>query len=103
MKKAHTLEGVIKNLTSFAANPRLRVVDWQATLLVAGLVQLASTRLAITEWVPSLNITQAVSLYAIILGLALGYSSLTRRNVIWMALEYGLLVIPLQLLAVTER
>jgi transglutaminase-like putative cysteine protease len=103
MKKAHTLEGVINNLTSFAGDPRLQELDWQATLLVVSLVQLASTRLAITEWVPSLNVTQVLSLYAVVLGLALGYSNLTRRNVIWMAIEYGLLVIPLQLISATER
>jgi transglutaminase-like putative cysteine protease len=103
MKATPVFEGLVKTLTSFEVKITRRPWDWPATLLVIALVQISSMRLAITEWVPSLDLTQTISLYAVILGLALGYSSFTRRNVIWTAIEYGLLLIPLLLLTATER
>src|SRR5688572_26622024 len=103
MKKMPVLEGLIKTFTSFEVKVTSRPWDWPAMFLVVALVQISSTRLAITEWVPSLDVTQTISLYAVALGLALGYSSFTRRNAIWAAVEYGLLLVPLQLLTATER
>ena len=76
--------------------------DWQAVVLTVILIQFASTRLSITEWVPSLNIVIRISFYAVILGLIIGYSSLTRRNAAWVGIEYGLLLLPIQLLKAIE-
>jgi transglutaminase-like putative cysteine protease len=103
MKKTPALEGLVRSFTPFEMRLTGRSWDWPATLLVIVLVQISSMRLAITEWVPSLDVTQTISLYAVVLGLALGYSAFTRRNAIWTAVEYGLLLIPLQLLTAIER
>lgn len=72
--------------------------DWQSALLVVALVQIASARLVVSDWVPKLEVTQTLSLYAVILGLAIGYSSLRRRTSIWMAVAYGIVLIPAHLL-----
>ena len=103
MTRSPTLQDIFRRAHSFAISslPN-RPWDWPAAALTVALVQISSTRLVITEWVPALDITQAISLYAVILGLALGYSSFTRRSAIWAAVEYGLLLIPLNLLLATE-
>jgi len=77
--------------------------DWPAILLTIALAQIAATRLAITEWVPSLNVIQVVSFLAVILGLLLGYSAFTKRQATWAAVEYGVLLLPFLLLSTTER
>ena len=76
--------------------------DWQSAILTIALVQIAATRLATTEWVPFLREVIILSFYAVCLGLIIGYSSLTRRNAIWVGVEYGLLLIPMQLLKTIE-
>ncbi len=80
-----------------------RAWDWQAAILTVALVQLAATRLAMTEWAPFLRMVIILSFYAVSLGLVIGYSSLTRRNAVWVGMEYGLLLIPMQLLKTIER
>jgi hypothetical protein len=80
------------------ANMPKRSWDWQSVLLVIALVQIASARLVVSEWVPNLEVTQTLSLYAVILGLALGQSSLRPRTTIWMVIAYGVLLIPAHLL-----
>lgn len=79
-----------------------RAWDWQAAILTIILVQLAATRLAMSEWVPFLRVVIILSFYAVSLGLIIGYSSFTRRNAIWIGIEYGLLLIPRQLLNAVE-
>ncbi len=104
MKKLFSFENVFRNVKSHVANSLpSRVWDWQAVALVIVLVQISSTRLTISEWVPDLDITQKISLYAVILGLVLGYSSFNRKHTIWAVIEYGILIIPMQLLIATER
>jgi len=104
MIKNPVLEGIARKTTSFFLSSLAgRKWDWQITALTIALVQISSTRLVITEWVPALDITEKVSFYAVILGLVLGYSSFTRKNVIWTAVEYGLLLIPMQLLSTTDH
>ncbi|MBI3162124.1 MAG: hypothetical protein HYZ23_06425 [Chloroflexi bacterium] len=76
--------------------------DWQAAVLAVLLVQIAAARLSITKWVPSLNVVILLSFYAVCLGLVIGYGGLSRRNAIWMGVEYGLLLIPLQFLKAIE-
>jgi transglutaminase-like putative cysteine protease len=93
-----------KNVESFMGSNRPnRLWDWQAVALTIALVQIASARLAISEWVPSLNITQTLSLYAVVLGVALGYSYFSRRSVTWVVIAYGAFLIPMQLLTAIER
>jgi transglutaminase-like putative cysteine protease len=103
MRAIPAIEGMIRNFTSAVRTLPDRPWDWPAILLAITLVQIAAARLAITEWVPSLNVTQLVSLSATVLGVLLGYSAFTRRQAIWAAAEYGVLIISLQLLSTTER
>ncbi|MBC7878243.1 MAG: transglutaminase domain-containing protein [Anaerolineales bacterium] len=79
-----------------------RAWDWQAAALTVALIQIAATRLVISEWVPFLGVVEVTSFLAVVLGLIMGYSSLTRRQIIFMGIEYGLLLIPMQLLTTIE-
>lgn len=76
--------------------------DWQAVGITIILIQLAAARLVVSEWVPKLEVTQTLGLYAAILGLLMGYSSLNRKNVVWMTIEYGVLLVPALLLGTIE-
>lgn len=96
-----TISGNIKSFVQKSTSPR--IWDWQSVLLVIALVQIASTRLIISEWVPNLYIIQFISLSAVVLGLLLGYSNLTGKISIWIAVEYALVVIPLQLLTTLDE
>lgn len=90
-------------ITSIRNTMPTRPWDWQAAVLTILLVQITSGRLVISEWVPFLSIVQVLSLFAVVLGLVMGYSSFTRRQVIFAGIEYGLLLIPMQLLSTIER
>jgi len=104
MKKIFSLKGIFGRFASLIdGNPPHLEWDWQAVALTIALVQISSGRLVVSDWVPSLEIVQTLSLYAVILGLVLGYSSFKRRNVIWAMVEYGILLIPFQLLKAIER
>jgi transglutaminase-like putative cysteine protease len=88
------------------ANQRLfngRLWDWRAAFLVIALVEISSTRLVETGWVPYLYFTQTMGLIGAILGLALGMSKFPRRTVIYLSAGYTLVLIPIQLLSATER
>ncbi len=104
MQKAPLFESVFRNIESLIQRSLpARSWDWQSTLLVIALVQIASTRLVISEWVPNLAVIQSISLYAVILGLLLGYSNFTGKISAWMAVEYALLIVPLSLLTVVDE
>ncbi len=104
MKKIFSLKGIFGRFASLInRNPPHQAWDWQAVALTIALVQISSGRLVASDWAPSLGIVQTLSLYAVILGLVLGYSSFKRRNVIWAIVEYGILLIPFQLLKAIER
>jgi len=103
MKKSSGLADYFSGLTeSIQRGLPKRPWDWQASILTVILVQLASTRLVMSEWVPFLRVVIIVSFYAVSIGLIIGYSSLSRRNAIWVGVEYGLLLIPIQLLKAIE-
>jgi transglutaminase-like putative cysteine protease len=104
MQKAPLFETVSSNVRSFMQKtPYVRTWDWPSTLLVIALVQIAATRLIISEWVPNLYTLQAISLCAVTLGLLLGYSNFTGKISIWIAVEYALLIIPLKLLSAVDE
>lgn len=104
MKMIFSLKGIFGRFPALIhRNPPQRAWDWQAAALTVALVQISSGRLVASGWVPSLEIVQSLSLYAVILGLALGYSSFKRRNAVWAVVEYGLLLIPFQLLKAIDR
>jgi transglutaminase-like putative cysteine protease len=80
-----------------------RFWDWQSAALVAALVQISALRLAFTNWTPFLGVAQTLGFLGVLLGLALGYTSLFPRTVRGFGLAYGLLIIPAQLLVTVER
>ena len=96
--------GVINSQTaSIQHELSKRPWDWQSAALTVVLVQIGASRLVISEWVPFLNVVEKLSFLAVVLGLVIGYSSFTRRQTIWIGIEYGLLLIPMHLLAAIER
>lgn len=104
MQKAPSFETISGHIKSFVQKSLpARVWDWQSALLVIALVQIASTRLIISEWVPNLYVIQVISLSAVTLGLLLGYSNFTGKISLWIAVEYALLIIPLQLLTTLDE
>jgi transglutaminase-like putative cysteine protease len=89
---------------SFMETNRLNHMwDWPSVVLTIVLVQTAAARLTITDWVPSLYIPQTLSLLAVILGLALGFSNFSHRQVFWAVIAYGVFLVPMQLLTGAER
>jgi transglutaminase-like putative cysteine protease len=104
MQKAPFFETISGNIKSFMQKSlSARTWDWQSILLVIALVQIASTRLIISEWVPNLYVIQMISLCAVTLGLLLGYGSFSGKISAWIAVEYALLIIPLQLLSTLDK
>lgn len=77
--------------------------DWAAAALVFLLVQISAGRLVITSWAPDLFITQTSGAWAVLLGLALGYSNFRRQSVRRLFLLYTLITFPLQLTAAIRR
>jgi transglutaminase-like putative cysteine protease len=80
-----------------------RIWDWRAALLVVAMVEIASTRLVVTEWAPYLYFTQTMSFLGVILGLALGYSTFSRPAAIRIAAGYTLMLVLSQLLSTVEK
>ncbi len=104
MEKSSTIATVFNDLTSSIQNElSKRPWDWQAAVLTVTLVQIAAIRLVISEWVPFLSVVETLSFIGAVLGLVIGYSTFTRRQTIWIGVEYGLLLIPIQLLTAIER
>ncbi len=80
-----------------------RFWDGRSAALVVLLIQIAALRLAVTNWTPSLSVTQTLGFLGVALGLALGYTSLSPRTARRFGLAYGLIVVPAQLLIAVER
>jgi hypothetical protein len=80
-----------------------RLWDWRAVFLAIAIVEISSTRLVETEWVPFLYLTQSMGFFGLILGLALGTSKFSRQTVIRLSTGYTLVLLPAQLLKVTLR
>lgn len=75
MEKSSLLTGYFSNLLlSIQRGLPKRAWDWQAAVLTVVLVQLASTRLAMSEWVPFIRVVIILSFYAVSLGLIIGLS-----------------------------
>ncbi|MFN8412850.1 MAG: transglutaminase domain-containing protein [Anaerolineales bacterium] len=98
------MNNIFKNVKTYLLSlmPQ-RALDWQSVGLTVVLVQIAAVRLVISGWVPKLEIIQIISFYAIALGLLMGYGSMQRNRVAWMAFEFGILLIPWQLLYTVDE
>jgi transglutaminase-like putative cysteine protease len=79
-----------------------RTWDWQSAALVVALIQISTSRLAVTEWVSNLDVPQTLGLWAVILGLAIGYSFFSPRASFLLAFLYGLVLIPTRLITALQ-
>jgi transglutaminase-like putative cysteine protease len=71
--------------------------DWLSGLLLAAVLLTIASRLEATRWTTNLNITQFLILLGALLGLALGRSRFGPRLVAFLALAYGVIIVPWQL------
>jgi hypothetical protein len=104
MQKAPPFETVSRSIKSLLQkNLIAHAWDWQSVVLVILLVQIATARLVISEWVPNIFSIQSISMFAVVLGLLLGYSNFSGKISVWLATEYALLIIPLKLLTAMDK
>jgi len=85
-----------------SSKPPARPWDWTSAILVFLMVEVAASRLVITDWTPNLYFTQTLGAFGAVLGLALGASRFGRRSVRLMGWLYSLVVLPWQLTAAIE-
>ena len=80
-----------------AKKTNLRWGDWLSAILLIIIMQIAAARLVATQWTKDLPLVQAITLIGTILGLALGKSIFKRFWVVFLAVCYGIILIPWQL------
>ena len=75
----------------------IRRVDWLSAILLIVCMQIAAGRLVATRWTEDLHLVQVIALFGTLLGLALGKSIFKRFWVLFLAVAYGLILIPWQI------
>ncbi|MBI5297106.1 MAG: transglutaminase domain-containing protein [Chloroflexi bacterium] len=85
-----------------SSTPTRREWDWPSAVIVFLLLQVSAARLVITDWTPYLFFTQTLSAFSVALGLALGYSTFSKRTVRLLAFLYTLVILPWQLTLAVE-
>jgi len=75
----------------------LRWRDLPAALLLMAAALISGTRLVATDWTAHLSIVQTIVFFGVIAGLALGYSRFSARSAAFIAMIYGIFMIPWQL------
>jgi transglutaminase-like putative cysteine protease len=80
-----------------AKNENIRWGDWLSAVLLIIIMQIAAERLVATRWTEDLHLVQVITLFGTILGLALGKSIFKRFWVVFLAVAYGLILIPWQI------
>ncbi len=76
--------------------------DWFSVVLIVLLLQVAAVRLLVANWAPFLYFAETLTALGSILGLALGASNFKRSVVVWIAIDYSLMVIPWQWAAAVQ-
>src|SRR4030043_1614597 len=84
-------------------NENIRWGNWLSAVLLIICMQLAVGRLVATRWTEDLHLIQIITLFGTILGLALGKSNFKRFWVLFLALAYGLILIPWQIGSTMEH
>jgi hypothetical protein len=69
--------------------------DFPSAVLLALILLTVSQRLYATDWAPGLGLAVLLTTAGVVLGLALGASQFKGGGVLWLALGYSLIVIPL--------
>lgn len=77
--------------------------DILAIILLAVILFTGSVRLVATEWTPDLNLIEKITLWGILLGLALGFSQFKKTGIILLTLGYSLLLIPWQISSILDH
>lgn len=75
----------------------IRWGDWLSAILLIIIMQIAAARLVATLWTKDLTLVQTITFIGTILGLALGKSIFKRFWVVFLAVCYGIILIPWQL------
>jgi transglutaminase-like putative cysteine protease len=78
-------------------NVSTRRADWLSAILLIICIQIAAGRLVATRWTEDLLLVQVIALFGTLLGLALGKSIFRRFWVFFLAVAYGLILIPWQI------
>ena len=78
-------------------NENTRRADWLSAILLIICIQIAAGRLVATRWTEDLHLVQVIALFGTLLGLALGKSIFRRFWVLFLAVAYGLILIPWQI------
>ena len=71
--------------------------DFLAATLLVMIVFTASARLVLTAWTPDLYITERITIWGLLLGIALGYSSFKKASTILLTFLYSFILIPWQI------
>jgi hypothetical protein len=77
--------------------------DWLSTGLLFLMLQVTTGRLVIANWASFLYFAEILATLGTGLGLALGTSRLSRRVVVWLAIDYTVMVLPWQWTAIVRR
>src|SRR4030042_4720940 len=86
-----------------ANKENIRWGDGLSAALLIIIMQIAAGRLVATRWTEDLHLIQVIALFGTILGLALGKSNFKRFWVLFLALAYGLILIPWQIGSTMEH
>ena len=86
-----------------ANKENIRWGDGLSAALLIIIMQIAAGRLVATRWTEDLHLIQVIELFGTILGLALGKSNFKRFWVVFLAIAYGLILIPWQIGLTLER
>ena len=76
--------------------------DWLSAGLLFLMLQVAAGRLMIANWAPFLYFAETLATLGTVIGLALGTSRLERRLVIWVAIDYTVIILPWQWTAAVQ-
>ncbi len=72
-----------------------RLWDFPSAAILTVILLTVSQRLYATDWAPGLGSASLLTVFGVLLGLALGVSQFKRGGVFWLAFGYGVTLIPL--------
>src|SRR5450830_1865380 len=72
-----------------------RLWDFPSAAILTLVLLTVSQRLYFTDWAPGLGTALLLTVFGVVLGLALGVSQFKRGGVFWLAFGYSIILIPL--------
>lgn len=70
--------------------------DWPSIFILFSLVGIVASRIAATDWTPSLFLVQLITFFGLVIGSALGYTRFPLRVTRWISFFYMIILLPLQ-------